>query len=184
MIAAVAAAVCLAVPAVVPVEGHVVDWFRQPVCPRCAGNRGLEFATTPGDGVVAPFAGSVTFSGAVGGVAYVVIADSSGSGANAVLGGLVERLAMTGESIAAGQIVGRAGGWLFAGIRLGPRRDAVYLDPAPLFGLVRPVARLVAPWPDPVSLARRPSLRTRPTSQQRHCSVLPPVVASARGPGP
>ncbi|MBU3704418.1 MAG: M23 family peptidase, partial [Ilumatobacteraceae bacterium] len=72
MIAAFAAVLCLATPAVVPVEGRVVDWFRPPGCTWCSGNRGLEIATTPGEAVVAPVTGTVEFAGPVGGVDYLV----------------------------------------------------------------------------------------------------------------
>lgn len=184
MIAALAAVVCLAVPATVPVEGRVVDWFRQPVCPRCAGNRGLELTATPDAQVVAPVAGEVTFAGPVGGIGYVVIAAEVVEGLNFVLGGLLARTVAVGDRVVSGVPVGRAGAWLFVGTRMGPRSDGRYLDPAPLFGLVRKSARLVAPDPVPVSLARRPGPQTGSHQLQRHCSVLPPVVASARGPGP
>ena len=184
MIAALAAAVCLAVPATVPVEGRVVDWFRQPVCPRCAGNRGLEFTATPGAPVVAPLPGEVTFAGQVGGVGYVVVASDEVEGLNLVLGGLAADTVTAGDRLVRGAPVGLAGAWLFLGTRMGPRSDGRYLDPAPLFGLVRKSARLVAPDPVPVSLARQPGPRTGSHQLQRHCSVLPPVVASARGPGP
>ena len=185
MTAVFAALLCLAGPAVVPVEGDVTDWFRRPVCPRCAGNRGLEIATRSGGVVVAPVAGQVTYVGTVGGVGYVVVAVDEVEGLNAVLGGVVAAKVALGDRVAPGAEVGRAIGQVFVGMRYGPRREGRYLDPAPLFGLERKRARLVAPGSVPVSLARRPGLRTRPATQHsRHCSVLPPVVASARGPGP
>jgi len=185
VIAALAAVVCLASPAIVPVEGRVVDWFRSPACPRCAGNRGLEFVSVPGAAVVAPVAGEVAFSGPVGGVGYIVIVADEPAGLNAVIGGVGDRTVAVGDAVAAGQRLGQASTWLFAGFRLGSRREAGYLDPAPLFGLGRRTARLVAPEPPPVSLRRRSNLRIRSSfNNQRHCSVLPPVVASARGPGP
>ena len=184
MIAALAAVVCLAVPAVVPVEGRVVDWFRRPVCPRCAGNRGLEFETFPGTAVVAPVGGEVTFAGSVGGIDYVVIASGEVAGLNVVLGGIAARDALVGDRVAPGARLGRTGPWLFVGARVGPRRDGRYLDPAPLLGLGRRSARLVAPGPVPVSLARRSDSWIQPKQQESHCSVLPPVVASAREPGP
>lgn len=184
MIAALAAVVCLAAPAVVPVEGRVVDWFRRPACPRCEGNRGLEFETLPGTAVGAPVGGEVTFAGSVGGVDYVVIASGEVAGLNVVLGGFAARDALAGDRVAPGARLGRAGSWLFVGTRVGPRRDGRYLDPAPLLGLGRRFARLVAPGSVPVSLARRSNSWILPKRQESHCSVLPPVVASAREPGP
>jgi hypothetical protein len=199
VIAALAAVVCLSAPAIVPVDGRVVDWFRAPGCAWCSGNRGLEFATTPGGVVVAPLAGTVTFAGSVGGVNYVVISADDDAlldiNLNVVLGGiqrpkvdegdLDEGDLDEGDVVSAGQSIARSSGWLYAGFRVGPRRDGRYLDPAPFFALARKPARLVAPDPPPVSLARRLGLRVLPQkTRQRHCSVLPPVVASAREPGP
>ncbi|MBU6241579.1 MAG: peptidoglycan DD-metalloendopeptidase family protein [Acidobacteria bacterium] len=185
MIAAFAAMLCLATPAVVPVEGRVVDWFRPPGCAWCSGNRGLEIATTPGGAVVAPVTGTVEFAGPVGGVDYLVISAAEQPLLNVVIGGIEGGNVVAGEVVTAGQPIARARTWLYVGFRVGPRRDGRYLDPAGFFGLVRKPARLVAPDPPPVSLTWRSSLRVRPqTTHQRHCSVLPPVVASAREPGP
>ena len=189
MIAALAAVLCLGGTATIPVEGRVIDWFRPPNCTWCSGNRGLEFATSPGRGVLAPLTGTVNFVGPVGGVEYLVIraADEAlkTTELNVVLGGIDGGEVREGEAVAAGQVVARSTGWLYVGFRVGPRRDGRYLDPAPFFALARKPARLVAPDPPPVSLARRLGPRIQPhKSQQRHCSVLPPVVASARGPGP
>ncbi len=183
MIAALATVVCLATPAVVPVAAPVVDWFRPPSCTWCAGNRGLEFAAEPGRRVVAPVSGTVAFVGPVGGVTYVVIRAAGGDGVNAVIGGIDAPSVGRGDEVTAGVMVGRAVGSLHLGFRIGPRREGRYVDPAPLLGLGRKPARLVAHDPAPVSLARRPGHPIR-SSTQRHCSVLPPVVASARGPGP
>lgn len=191
MIGALAAVVCLANPTVVPVEGRVADWFRRPDCGWCAGNRGLEFVASPGAYVRIPVEGVVSFVGPVGGEPYVVVRTSVVAGGRplfAVLGGVEtsDGGPPVGAVVAAGQVVGRTPGALFVGFRVGPRRDNAYLDPAPLLGIVRKSARLVAGDPLPVSLSRRPGSRTEPTNtnNQRHCSSLPPVVASAREPGP
>lgn len=184
MIAPLVATLCLGAPAVFPVEGRVTDWFRPPSCARCAGNRGLEVSAAVGSLVVAPVEGSIEFVGPVGGVNYVVVAAGEPAGLRAVVGG-VERVGVArGDFVTAGQRLGVVAAALFVGFRVGPRRENRYLDPAPLFGLTRRRARLVAPEPGPVSLPPRPSHPTRSEFPTRHCSVLPPVVASARGPGP
>lgn len=183
MIAALTA-VCLAVPAVFPVDGHVTDWFRLPACARCEGNRGLEVATARGSTVVAPVAGRIEFVGPVGGLTYVVVATAAEPSLKAVIGGVAGVAVARGDRVEAGRAVGVALDALYVGFRVGPRRDNRYVDPAPLFGGQRKRARLVAREPAPVSLSRRPGHPIRSNNSQRHCSVLPPVVASARGPGP
>ncbi len=183
MIATLASVVCLAAPAVFPVDGRVTDWFRPPSCARCEGNRGVEIATVRGDEVVAPVSGTVEFVGPVGGLTYLVVAAVGEASLKAVVGGLVGVTVGRGDRVEAGRAMGTAMDALYVGFRVGPRRDSRYVDPAPLFGLHRKRARLVAPEPTPVSLTSRLGHPTRPL-HQRHCSVLPPVVASARGPGP
>lgn len=184
MITTLAAALCLAAPAVFPVGGRVTDWFRPPACARCEGNRGLEIATARGAQVAAPVAGTVEFVGPVGGLFYVVVAAAAEPSLKAVVGGVAGVSVSRGDHVEAGRVIGVAMDALYVGFRIGPRRDNRYLDPAPLFGLQRKRARLVAPAPTPVSLGRRSGLWTRLNNQPSHCSVLPPVVASARGPGP
>ena len=192
MIAAIAAAlVCISSPTVAPVDGHVSDWFRKPDCGWCAGNRGLEYVTAPGAPVRAPVDGTIAFSGPVGGVTYLVIRVTSATGAASpvfvVLGGVgssaeTSRL-RAGDPVLVGAEVGQSAGRLFFGVRVGPRRNRTYLDPAPLFGIGRKPARLVGVDPMPVSLTRRLGSRIAPTNPY-HCSTLQPVVASARESGP
>lgn len=187
----VSALVCIASPTVAPVEGRITDWFRRPDCGWCAGNRGLEFATAPGAPVASPVDGTVQFSGPVGGVGYLVIRVDAATGAPrplfAVLGGVEAAPGVVvphaGDVVSVGAVVGRVAGWLFFGMRIGPRRDNLYVDPAPLVGIGRKPARLVAGDPLPVSLSRRPGSRTAPANPY-HCSAFLPVVASARESGP
>src|SRR4051812_5129195 len=56
-----------------PVAGPTTDPFRAPATRFGAGNRGIDFATTPGEPVVAAAAGTVTFAGQVAGTLTVVI---------------------------------------------------------------------------------------------------------------
>ncbi len=61
-----------------PVDGVVVDPFRDPGCVWCPGNRGIEYEVEPGAAVRAVAAGTVTFSGEVAGERYVVVELASG----------------------------------------------------------------------------------------------------------
>ena len=58
---------------VFPVSGTVVEGFQAPTCIRCAGHRGVTFATAPHSPVVAVRDGVVTFVGEVAHHTYVVV---------------------------------------------------------------------------------------------------------------
>lgn len=199
--AVVGALICAALPPTLPVEGRVTDWFRRPACTWCPGNRGLEFATAIGAPVVAPWPGSIDFAGQVGGVSYVVVlVDRESAGITGVtgnlyvvLGGIDPQNVHKGQAVAKGTQIGASRGWLYVGFREGPRRDARYLDPAPLLGLSPRRAVLVAEGRRSSSLSNAPSparqvfggqatARNATQTTARHCTVSPPVVASARGP--
>ncbi len=120
-----------------PVSAPVADPFREPLCRWCPGNRGIEYATTAGDRVVAVTAGEVSFSGTVAGRNYVVIRHADGR--RATYGNLVDRLYAQGDVIATGAVVGHAAGAFHFGLRDGER----YIDPAPFIGRLAGVVRLV-----------------------------------------
>jgi murein DD-endopeptidase MepM/ murein hydrolase activator NlpD len=120
-----------------PVAAPVADPFREPLCRWCPGNRGIEYATTAGDRVVAVTAGEVSFSGTVAGRTYVVIRHADGK--RATYGNLVDRLYAQGDVIATGAVVGHAAGAFHFGLRDGER----YIDPAPFIGRLAGVVRLV-----------------------------------------
>ena len=139
VVAKFAAALLLAGPPclVAPVHGPISDPFRPPACAFCPGNRGIEYATTAGAGVVAAAAGVVTFAGFVAGTRYVVV--DHGGGYRTTYGRLESISVASGARVVAGQTVGVASSATFFGLRLG---DA-YLDPAPFLAQVVPQPRLV-----------------------------------------
>ncbi|MGD9705023.1 MAG: peptidoglycan DD-metalloendopeptidase family protein [Acidimicrobiia bacterium] len=120
-----------------PVAAPVVDRFREPPCPYCAGNRGLELAPAAGSAVVAAAPGRVSFSGSVAGVRYVVVEHQSGH--RTTYGRLAGILVRTGALVAAGTPVGTSSDRLFFGLRHGEQ----YLDPAPHLATVRARPQLV-----------------------------------------
>src|SRR5690349_10370437 len=61
-----------------PVDAPVVDTFRLPDGPYGAGNRGLEYATSPGDPVRAIGDGLVVFAGPVAGNDAVTVLHPDG----------------------------------------------------------------------------------------------------------
>ena len=111
-----------------PVSGVVVDPFRHPACPWCAGNRGLEYDTGASGPVRAVAAGVVTFSGSVAGTRYLVVRLPNGW--RLTYGRLSGSHLRTGDRVVAGSSVGTVGAEFFFGVRVGTR----HIDPAPYLG--------------------------------------------------
>jgi murein DD-endopeptidase MepM/ murein hydrolase activator NlpD len=130
-----------------PVDAPVTQPFDAPACRWCAGHRGLTYAVRAGTPVRAAAAGTVTFSGIVVEVRYVVVHHADGL--LATYGGLASSPLHVGDLVVAGAIVGRSGGELYFGLRTGPD---VYIDPQPLLG-----ALVVPPYLVPTDgTSRRP----------------------------
>jgi murein DD-endopeptidase MepM/ murein hydrolase activator NlpD len=110
-----------------PVDAPIVDAFRLPDGPFGAGNRGLEYATTPGTPVWAIGAGVVVFAGQVAGPLHVTVLHPDGLRSSYSY--LAEILVKAGQHVAGGQVVGRTGERFHLGVRSG----GTYLDPATLF---------------------------------------------------
>lgn len=119
-----------------PVAAPIVDPFRAPPCPYCAGNRGIEYGTAPGALVRSVAAGRVTFVGTVAGTGYVVVQLASGW---KVTYGNVTTTLQRDDVVVTGSPIGRATGSLYFGVRIGDR----YIDPASYLGQRRFRARLV-----------------------------------------
>ena len=136
-----------------PVAAPVSDGFRPPATPYGPGNRGLQFATSPGDTVHASADGEVVFAGPVGGSLHVTVLHVDGvrTSYSHLLGIDVH----VGQSVHRGDPLGRAG----SGFHLGARRGGTYIDPAGLFaGAATRVELLpleVPPGAAPPDAARR-----------------------------
>ncbi|MEL6891482.1 MAG: M23 family metallopeptidase [Actinomycetota bacterium] len=130
-----------------PVPGEVIDPFREPPCPYCAGNRGIEYRVAAGTAVRAVATGVVTFSGPVAGVGYVVV--RHGDGRRITYGRLAARTVDRGDRVIARMVVGRTTDRFHLGVRVGER----YVDPAPMLGRLVGRPRLV---PVDGTAARRP----------------------------
>jgi len=109
-----------------PVAAPVGDPFRAPPTPYGAGNRGIEYATAPGEEVRVAAGGTVTFAGPVAGARYVAVLHADR--ARTSYGPLDDVAVAPGDQVAAGERVGTTAGPLLWTVRLG---DA-YLDPAVL----------------------------------------------------
>jgi hypothetical protein len=116
-----------AVGHVPPVDAPIVDPFRPPAGPYGAGNRGLEYDTTPGDPVRASAPGVVVFAGRIAGSLHVTVRHADGVRTSYSFLRTVDTT--LGTAVAAGDVVGTAGDRLHFGARVG---DA-YFDPAMLF---------------------------------------------------
>lgn len=120
-----------------PVEAPVADPFREPPCPWCAGNRGIEF-DIDGDVVVrAAASGRIEFVGSVADVRYVVVRLTNGW--RHTYGQLASTPLELGGVVLAGGAIGRASGTFFFGLRIGDE----YADPAPFIGTLRGRPRLI-----------------------------------------
>ena len=138
MILLVVALVWLAGPCITPpVPGPIVVPFRQPACPYCPGHRGVEYAPAPGTPVHAVASGVVTFAGNVAGTLYVVLRQDDGL--LATYGFLQAAAVHSGQSVAAGGVVGFSSARLY----FGWRRDGVPVDPTPALSGTRARPRLV-----------------------------------------
>jgi len=128
-------------PVRLPINLQVLDYFRAPLCRWCAGNRGIEYRSSPGSVVNATATGIATFVGTVAETHYVVVRTS-----NTVLvthGRLASVLVKTGAMVVVGQPIGVAGESLYIGVRV----DGQYIDPSQCTGLGlrgKPRAVLVA----------------------------------------
>lgn len=139
-----------------PVVGAVADPFREPACPWCPGNRGIEFRVDAEVPVRAVASGVATFVGTIAGVTYVVV--ELPSGWRLTYGMLTSTTLARGDAVLGGSIVGRASERFHFGLRVGDE----YRDPAPHLG--RPVGRprLVPLDGTAARAAPPPSLRCAP----------------------
>jgi murein DD-endopeptidase MepM/ murein hydrolase activator NlpD len=143
-----------------PVAGVILDPFRAPPCRWCAGNRGIEYEVERGTTVWATSSGTVTFSGDVAGIRYVVVRHPNGW--RTTYGRLDAVSVELGDVVVAGTRIGTASSGLFFGLRIGED----YVDPAPFVGAVVGRPRLVpvdgsAARPAPEPPDRQPRVRCR-----------------------
>ncbi|MGH9157213.1 MAG: peptidoglycan DD-metalloendopeptidase family protein [Acidimicrobiales bacterium] len=144
-VAAMAAPSALASAPVVyrpPVDAPVVDSFRPPDHVGQRGNVGIDYATDAGTPVRAAAGGAVAFAGPVGGSLHVVVLHPDGIRTTYAF--LASVGVARGQSLVAGDVVGRAGTRLHFGARAAG--DA-YLDPIVLLAGGALELRLVADGP-------------------------------------
>jgi murein DD-endopeptidase MepM/ murein hydrolase activator NlpD len=120
-----------------PVAGPIVDPFRPPPHTGAAGNRGVDYQTTPGTPVDAAADGEVVFAGAVGGTLHVVVLHADGVRTSY---SFLQSIAVhRGDRVTQGQVVGTSGDRLHFGARVGD----TYVDPTGLFVTGPPQVHLV-----------------------------------------
>jgi hypothetical protein len=108
---------------VAPVSGTVTDPFRPPSSQYGAGNRGLQYATTPGAPARASASGRVTFAGQVGGALHVVVQHADGVRTSSSFLRTIN--VRVGQVVNQGDTVGTTADTFHFGARIG---DA-YVDP-------------------------------------------------------
>jgi murein DD-endopeptidase MepM/ murein hydrolase activator NlpD len=119
----------------------VAPWVA-PAGPYAAGHRGIDLAAAPGDPVIAPAPGVVTFSGVV--VDRPVVTVQVGDGVMVSMEPVVAEVAR-GASVAAGQplgSVGHGGHCDTACVHVGVRVDGAYVSPLRFFAEVPPAVLL------------------------------------------
>ncbi|MEJ5256374.1 MAG: peptidoglycan DD-metalloendopeptidase family protein [Acidimicrobiales bacterium] len=122
-----------------PVDAPVADPFRPPTTRYGPGNRGIDYATSPGTPVRAVNDGEVVFAGSVAGALHVTVRHPDGLRSSYSFLQTVD--VRVGATLHRGDVVGTAGALFHLGIR---NPDGDYLDPAALFSGEAPVrARLV-----------------------------------------
>lgn len=110
-----------------PVEATVVDHFRPPQHFGGPGNRGWEYATSPGSPVRAVAGGVVAFAGPIGGALYVSI--NHPDGLRTTYSQVSSIAVHRGEVVAAGSIIARTR----TRFHFGVIDHGAYRDPATLF---------------------------------------------------
>ena len=123
------------------VDAPISDGFRPPQCVWCPGNRGVEYASSPGQAVTAVRSGYVSFAGRVAGVGYVVVAMSDGL--RITYGGVNPGHWQIGDPVRRGAVIALAEGPVHLGLRAGD----YYLDPAMLAERRSVRARIVGELP-------------------------------------
>lgn len=114
-----------------PTDAAIADGFRPPDDPYGPGNRGIAYATTPGDAILASAEGDVRFAGFVGPFASVTIAHDDGLVTTYSF--LIETRVVAGDRVDTETEVGVASD----GFHFGAKRGEVYLDPAILLDASR-----------------------------------------------
>ena len=130
------------------VEAPIIDPFRPPACPWCAGNRGVEFGSEAGAVVRAPAPATVVFAGVVAGTPWITL----DTGTERITIGGVDAMVHVGDRVQRGQVLGVS----TATVHVGVRRGDVYLDPARWLSASGYRARVV---PDDGAAARLASRR-------------------------
>jgi hypothetical protein len=114
-----------------PVDGAVLDGFREPAGPYGPGNRGLEYATEPDGPVRAAADGEVVFAGSVGGSLHLTVLHPDGLRTSY---SFLRTIAVgRGAHVRGGAVLGTSSERLHFGVRDPSGR---YLDPTTLFGRV------------------------------------------------
>jgi murein DD-endopeptidase MepM/ murein hydrolase activator NlpD len=114
-----------------PVVGPVLRAFDPPDSPYGSGHRGIDIAVPYGTSVRSPAAGTVKFSGRIGGALFVSI--DHGGGLESTYSWLSATLVASGDRVGAGLPIANSGeghpGTAVPHLHFGVKRNGVYVDP-------------------------------------------------------
>ena len=161
-----------------PVPGRVARSFDPPELRWGVGHRGVDLLAGPGGAVRAPAAGVITFAGVLAGRGVVVVSH----GELRTTLEPVEASVRVGQSVTAGQVVGRlASGHSCPGgqcLHWGLKRGADYLDPLSLLSGAQ--VRLL---PDAAAARARARAELRLARQMLEAAAEMPAVGATRSSG-
>jgi murein DD-endopeptidase MepM/ murein hydrolase activator NlpD len=114
-----------------PALGPVIRAFDPPETPYGSGHRGIDIAAPAGTRILAPTAGTVKFSGPVGGELFLSI--DHGGGFESTYSWIGELGVRKGDAVFERQDIGRTGSGHPGGpvphLHFGVKRDGAYVDP-------------------------------------------------------
>ena len=115
----------------------IIDYFREPKCGRCAGNRGVELLLQSGQPIFAASDGVISYNGEVGRTKYLVLLTDNNR--RITYGKIAQSMLRRGDRVLAGQQIATSGPNLYFGVREVWGSAVRYVDPLTYLTVTRDV---------------------------------------------